>query len=182
MNRAYSEILFIITGVLAMLLLLASWGIAGNKANSRVGGGRSVWLVFFSSKDCGRCAQVKDLIDVLASEYPLKVKVFDVSNDTDYALLRRLEAIHARKKFSVPLVIVGDSILMGERRITAGLEKIVSRLARGPGASLPYLGPQHSEAPVPEGLSRCRDCERNGRPPSIEEEWGRIKHYLNKFF
>ena len=119
---------------------------------------------------------------MLASEYPLKVKTFDVSRDEDYVLLSKLEAIHARKKFAVPLVLVGDSILVGEKRIMARLEKTVSRLTRGGGGALPYLGPGHSEEKVAEDDSRCRDCERNGRPPSIEDEWGRIKRYLNKFF
>ena len=181
MTQANSARIFKIGAVLAVLVLLTSWAFARDAANSKIPRDKSVWLVFFSSKDCGRCGHVKDLIDALSGEYPLKVKTFDISRPDDYALFGRVEAIHARKKFAVPLVLVGDSILIGEKRITARLEKTVSRLTRGGGAALPYLGPQASRETADDD-SRCTDCERKGRPPSIEDEWRRIKNYLNKFF
>jgi hypothetical protein len=181
MTRIKSVRVFKTGAVLAVLALLTSWGFARDRAAHKVPGDNSVWLVFFSSKDCDRCGHVKDLIDALSGEYPLKVKTFDITRQDDYALFGRIEAIHARKKFAVPLVLVGDSILMGEKRITARLEKTVSRLTREGGSGLPYLGSRPT-GENREGDSPCPDCERKGRPPSIEDEWRRIKNYLNKFF
>ena len=62
---------------------------------------------------------------VLKARYPLRVKDFDVDKEADYALFKRIEAIHAADKFAVPLVMVGESILMGEEEITGKLEKTV---------------------------------------------------------
>ena len=71
------------------------------------------------------------------------MKSFSIDNELDYTLYARMEAIHSSDKFSVPLIIVGDDILIGEKEITAELEKKVQRLSEaGRGsASLPGKGP-----------------------------------------
>ena len=83
----------------------------------------TVGIVFFAAHDCPRCESVKDLMKILKARYALRVKDFDVDKEADYALFKRVEAIHATDKFAVPLVIVGESILMGEDEITGKLEK-----------------------------------------------------------
>jgi hypothetical protein len=149
-----------------------------------------VWIVFFSSRDCPRCQSVKPLLKALKGTYPLRTKVFDVDREKDYALLRRLEAIHSKDKFLIPLVIVGETILMGEDKIASDLEKTVRRLSRHGGASLPYLGQNKkngedrtlkTEARKKAVSSRC-PCAEEGRPPSLGDEWKKIRALLDKYF
>jgi glutaredoxin len=150
--------------------------------------GRStVWLVFFSTKDCPNCKAVKRLLRDLKKDYPIKIKAFNIEKKSHYRLFERLEAIHTTGKFSVPLILVGDSILIGEDTIVAQLESIVQRLAYAGGAGLPYLGPgfnttSHARRPAKQATrtnaSRC-DCEKKGRPPSIGEELGKIKRFVD---
>jgi len=143
----------------------------------------TVWLAFFSSKDCPHCASARELIEALENDFPLRVKAFDISLDEDYALFSRLEAIHARKRFSVPLILVGDSILMGEREIARKLEPTVRRLVRSGGACLPYLGPKKRvETSTANPSSSACNCENRRRPPSIGEEWGKIRLFIDKLF
>ncbi len=99
----------------------------------------------------------------------------------------------------MPLIMVGDSILIGENEISGKLESTVKRLARKGGSSLPYLGPPGakeksqpdprraravvgSSSPTESPRSECPTCERRGRPPSVSEELGRIRSFFQKFF
>ncbi|MFH0824801.1 MAG: hypothetical protein V2B18_18770 [Pseudomonadota bacterium] len=99
-----------------------------------------VAVLFFSSRDCHRCTHVSMLLDSLRERYPVRVKKYDIARPSDYALFEKLEAIHAEGRFDVPLVIVGDSILIGEDKIIGELETIVDRLRYSGGAGFPYLG------------------------------------------
>jgi hypothetical protein len=149
-----------------------------------------VWVVFFSSRNCPRCQDVKQLLKGLKSAYPLRVKVFDVEREKDYALLQSLEAIHSKDKFVIPLIIIGESILMGEDEIVGNLEKTVRKLSRCGGAALPYLGEKKRQARerIPRtkiqaeaASSRC-PCADEGRPPSLGDEWKKIRALLDRYF
>lgn len=109
-----------------------------------------MWIVLFASQDCPRCDAVKELLAVLSERYPVHIKAFDVGKEHDYELFRSLEQIHSEEPFGVPLVMVGEVILMGDRTIARDLEKIVDRLSRSGGAPLPYLGPEETESPRPQ--------------------------------
>ncbi|MDQ7783798.1 MAG: thioredoxin family protein [Desulfomonilaceae bacterium] len=173
---------------LAVLTALLFWWMitdahAGNKRNT-------VRLVFFSSKTCPKCDDVKQLIDVLKRRYPVKVKVFDIDVRAHYDLMERLEAIHSTEKFGVPMILVGETILIGEDRISAGLEKTVKRLAGSGGAPLPYLGPVEDAKPAaPRSADRTSrtnpapcDCEKQARPPTLGEDWEAIKRFVERWF
>jgi len=169
-------------------ILLCSWVVPDLHAGPG-GEAATVWLVFFSSRNCPKCATVKQLIRSMRKEYPLKVRLFDIGKQPDYELMERLEAIHSANKFSVPLVLVGDEILMGEDDITAHLEQTVSRLADTGGAPLPYLGPaRDSRQPATRSSrresrtdpNRC-NCEKKGRPPSVGEEWDKIMTFVGRW-
>lgn len=149
---------------------------------------KPVWVVFFYSKGCPNCEPVGEFLDVLKKSYPVRLKSFDIDNPEHYGLYQRLEEIHARGAFAVPLVMVGESILIGEREISTRLEKIVRNLSRSGGASLPYLGSDPSPVPTQSPSANrdaegapCEDCERKGRPPTIQEEWKKIKDLVNKY-
>jgi glutaredoxin len=151
---------------------------------------KTVWLVFFFSHSCPKCEPVRELLDALKSAYPIRIKSFDVEKPEAYELYRRLEAIHAKGSFAIPLVMLNNSILMGERDISAKLERMVSRLSRKGGASLPYLGPDQTDrqeataspAAKEPKRARCDHCSRNGRPPSIQEDWSKIRALIDRFF
>jgi glutaredoxin len=143
-----------------------------------------VWVVVFSSPECPHCEKAMGLIDRLKRKYPIRTKVFDIDNDHDYKIYKRLEAIRARDEFAVPLVMVGESMLMGDKEISRKLEKIVKKLARSGGSRLPYLGSAKSQDDSVDrtGDSDCDHCGRQGRPPTIGEEWRKVKGFVDKFF
>jgi glutaredoxin len=141
----------------------------------------SVAMVFFAAHDCPRCEHVKDLVKVLKARYQLKVKDFDVDKDADYALFKRVEAIHASDKFAVPLILVGESILMGEDEITGKLEKTVRKLARSGGSPFPYLGSARGNKTVAKPLASSCNCGQGG-PPQVTDELSKLRKYIEKLF
>jgi glutaredoxin len=176
---------------LALVLLLlfpAQWGV---NVWSAVPAARQrpVWLVFFFSRTCPKCEPIRDLLDALKSTYPIRIKAFDIDKPEHYDLYRRLEAIHAKDSFAVPLVMLNNSILVGEHDISTKLERMVSRLSRKGGASLPYLGPdQRRGEALPTSAAKepksapCDHCGRKGRPPTVQEEWKKIRGIIDRFF
>lgn len=170
--------------ILVLLVVLLSWNTADCAAKRDRRKPAPVWVVFFFSKDCPRCASVSRFIKILRQRYPVRLKKINIDQPREYALFERLEAIHAEERFAVPLVMVGQVILMGEDKITEQLESIVRRLSRSGGAPLPYLGPKGKNArdrvlrptrPEPR-------CEGRGRPPTIGEEWAKIKSLFRRLF
>lgn len=139
-----------------------------------------VRMVFFASPECERCTAVKQFIAGLKDTYPLSVKHFNIDRASDRAVFRSLEAIHAPGKFAVPLVLVGETILAGEDRITSELEPLVRRLARSGGAALPYLGQGLQTKPVQEKPGRCYECDQRGRPPDVRDELKRIRTFIDR--
>jgi glutaredoxin len=140
----------------------------------------TVWLVFFEAHDCPKCKAVKKLLEVVKLKYPVRIKTFDIEKNRDYALYKKLQAIHAPGAFGVPLIMLDDTILIGEDEITARLDKTVAGLVKAGGAPLPYLGPPRVAArhKKPETCN----CGESGRPPSALEQWNSLKSYLNNIF
>ncbi len=161
------------------MLGLLPWSISDSAAKRAKSG--KVGIVFFRAEDCPRCRSVKILLHGLDKMYPIHLRTFDVDRPGDYDLFEKLEAIHSEDAFAVPLVMLGESILMGEDQITNELESIVKRLSESGGAPLPYLGPAAKDRRVrKEPASPCPGCDR--RPPTLGEEWGKIKMFVDKFF
>jgi hypothetical protein len=144
----------------------------------------TVWAVFFVSHDCAKCEAAKELVEVLQLRYPLRVKRYDISKESDYAVYRAMEAIHSDKGFFVPLILVGDKILMGEHEILDNLESAVKKLHVAGGTAPPYIGPVDKKAintPVKTDTAGCPTCSK-GRPPSASEELHKVKSLLDKIF
>ncbi len=140
-----------------------------------------VWIVFFSSHDCPHCQSVSNLIRILRTKYPVAVKKFIVDRPEDYALMGRLESIHSDgKEFAVPVVIVGESILIGEQEITPKLKGIVRSLSLAGGSGLPYLGTRIAGGTVKQ--PNRRRSERDRRLPSVTEELDRLRALLDRLF
>lgn len=167
--------------VLPAILVLVGWTALAQAAASAGKQKKkgTVWLAFFSSKSCPHCDHVKELTSVLKGKYPIRVKTFDISREKDYALFTAMESIHSKEKFSVPLIIAGETILIGEKEITSRLEAEVRKLVRRGGTRLPYMGAVPGSKAGAGG--KCPDCGR-GRPPSLGEEWGKLKIIIDKLF
>jgi glutaredoxin len=194
MISSHSLRLYWLVLILTLPALLPALQSAHARAGSKPRHG-TVWIAFFSSRDCPVCKNVKRLTNSLKKKYPVRVKLFDIDKPADYALLARLEGIHTAKGFSIPLLMLGETILMGEDRISNRLEKTVRALARSGGSTLPYLGPDKkakSEPPAPvasarragtrtSASSRC-PCADSGRPPTISDEWNKISSFLDRLF
>jgi glutaredoxin len=157
------------------------WDAAGATQADGKASKRPVAIVFFAAHDCPRCENVKDLVKVLKAKYALKVKDFDIDKDSDYALFKRVEAIHASDKFAVPLILVGESILMGEDEITGKLEKTVRKLARSGGSPFPYLGSGQAKEAVAKPAASCCNCGQGG-PPEVADELSKLRKFIEKLF
>jgi hypothetical protein len=187
----------VVATVMGVALALLAAGLAalpcfakgpGEKASRKSG---SVGVVFFSSATCPRCDHVKELLQSMRGHYPLRIKKFDIEKKPHDDLFSRLEVIHGAERFAVPLVIVGDNILIGEDRIGAELEPLVRSLAKAGGAPFPYLGPQRApgrmriivDEPLPPAPAKSADCNcGKGKPPPVGEELRRVKGLLRKLF
>ncbi len=104
-----------------------------------------VKAVYFFAKDCSLCRNVDELIEALKVTYPFSVLKLDIGATRNYDLFRRLEDLHADAGFAVPMVLVGERILVGEEEIVSRLEGEVQRLSQSGGSRLPYLGPRFSQ-------------------------------------
>jgi len=173
-----------------MFRLIGAPALAFAGAEGAGGHSATIWIVFFNSRDCPQCESAKTLIDALKKSHnSIRVKSFDVEDERNYSLFKKIEGIHGREKFSVPLVIVGEHILIGPEAIEKRLEPIVTGLA-GCGAGLPYLGPQAGEkSKVPQAprktvaLTDKEDCHCDkGGPVQITDEFKKIRSLLNRWF
>lgn len=164
--------------LLMVLIFLAFFAVECLSAGRKSG---VVWVVFFASRDCPHCESARDLLRALQKKYPIRLKQFDIDRPDDYALLHKLGEIHSEKGFGVPLILVGDSIIQGEAKIIQDLEGTIRKLTKAGGAPLPYLGEKAvkpSKKKKPD--ARCIDCDR--RPPTVGEEWKKIRNLVGSFF
>lgn len=168
-------------GIVLLAVTFFCWDPAEAAQTNGKASKHPVAIVFFAAHDCPRCENVKDLVKVLKARYALKVKNFDIEKDADYALFKRVEAIHASDKFAVPLILVGESILMGEDEITGKLEKTVRRLARSGGSPFPYLGSAQAKKTVTKSAASSCNCGRGG-PPEVTDELSKLRKFIEKLF
>jgi hypothetical protein len=159
----------------------------GHSAPSSPGEKRknTVTMIFFLSRDCPKCETIKDLIEILQVKYPLRVRRFDISKEADYAVFKAVDSIHGTGSFAVPLVMLGESILIGEQEIALKLEEAVKDLTTSGGSPSPYIGPIERKPPqgrpTQKAQPRCESCSRGG-PSSLGDEWQRVRGYLDKLF
>lgn len=168
-------LLSVIVWLTFILTLIPSQVRAGKSASNEV------WIVYFGSADCPVCENVKPLLDGLVGEYDLRVRSYDITRPDDYLIFSQIESVHSEKKFSVPMVIAGDNILIGEKQIRNNLRKLVDRYRRTTGARLPYLGEAESRTSGDRTQDAdCAQCRDKGRPPSIQSELKKLKVILDK--
>lgn len=164
---------------LAVFLVLATW--LPTFAADR---DKTVWVVFFGSSECSKCESVERILEALKRHYPVKIRKFDISRDSSLRLFEKMEAIHSDGGFAIPLVMLGNTVLIGEDRIVKGIEATVRDLYFKGGSAQPYLGPQWSSAAKASSESsvkrQCDSC--GGRPPTIQEEWAKVRKFIDGLF
>jgi glutaredoxin len=98
------------------------------------------WVVvtFFTSSDCPFCENVKELLEDLKTRFPIRTDVFDINQPDGYDLFSKVGAAHKDKSFAVPLVIVGNEVMIGQSEIYGGIEKTI-RLCQTSKESVPLI-------------------------------------------
>ena len=92
----------------------------------------AIVVTVFTSSECPYCENVKELLDDLKTQVPIKTEIFDINKPDDYDLYLKIEATHKNARFAVPLVIVGNKILIGQSEIFGQLETTVKALKASP--------------------------------------------------
>ncbi len=173
------SILFVRTLTAGCLFVLASVTFSVQVAAS--GSPGDVWAVYFGSSDCTVCDHVRPLLDSLTRDEGLKIKAFDITRPEDYLVFERIESVHSANKFSVPLIIIGENILIGEKQIQKSLRKLVQRYREGNGVPLPYLGDLTSTGDGASSAQEdCKTCKDKGRPPSVQSELRKLKVFIDR--
>lgn len=158
-----------------LVFFLADTSAAGSKRKDS-----AVWLVLFFSRDCPHCERVVDLIDSLRIQYPVKALRFDVDKQTDYELFSRMQSVHSGETFSVPLVIIGSDVMVGETEISARLSDRIHELSGSGGVPLPAMvieysrkkGTDHSHGDSPSRIV--------GKDPPVDDKSGRMRITTDK--
>jgi len=180
MSSSRSVFFILLAVVVALVQAFAASGFAETRPRSQDKAGK-VWLVYFFASDCEKCGHVKTMIEALNVNYPVRVKAFDVDRKPNYELMQRLQAIHSKRRFAVPLVMLGETILIGEAEISAKLESAVRKLARSGGTPLPYLGRSPERTSPETSNAACRECDERGRPPDIADELKKIRGFFDRW-
>ena len=151
--------------ILSLLLVLL---LSAVKADEPV-----VHLLFFYSHDCDHCQVViNEVLPPLQEKYgaQLEMQSIEISDPDNYEWLLDMETVYQipPDKVGIPEVFIGDTALIGEDEIRAGLdETIASYLAAG-GVDYPA---RSGATPAPTGdaplvhlayfyQTGCRECDR----------------------
>jgi len=75
------------------------------------------WIVFFHAEGCPDCAEIEGLLDGLTSELPeTAVARYDIADQKSLRLLMELAAAYDVETSSVPVVFIGDEVVVGAGR------------------------------------------------------------------
>jgi len=75
------------------------------------------WIVVFYEEGCPNCAQIEELLEGLTSELPASaIARYDISDPEALDLLMELAEAYDVETSSVPVVFVGDEVVLGAGR------------------------------------------------------------------
>lgn len=145
-------------------------------------GSRTIQIEFFWAKDCPHCESAKTLVSELQKSHPIKVREFDIEKEADYAAFHSVQAIHKRSNLSVPLIVVGKDLLVGESEIKAHLEGRIQTLIGSSNKESQKKG--SAKKAVTESNSPPSPTKDKAKPAqdSVREEWGKMKMTIDEFF
>ncbi len=113
-----ARFLFILS--LLYTLLLGGVGLAQTPSPSNQ-------IYFFYAQDCEPCQTIlQGYLPTLKPMYPfLEIKTFDVGRPAHYESLSRLENQFGKKESELPVVIIGNHLLSGEREVMEKLNPLI---------------------------------------------------------
>lgn len=99
-------------------------GVPGTENNPSSG---NLTVFFFYGEECAHCHAVMPLVINLTKKYPdVEFQILEIwHNQQNYALYSKMNAELKNTYEGIPEVIVGDTILFGERDIPAKLEMTI---------------------------------------------------------
>lgn len=105
---------------------------------------RGVWATtpevafyLFYVPDCYQCQAVKeDLIPRLRESHNLRVHQLDMDEMKNYIILTEFEKQYGRDDTDVPVVVIGDDLLSGEKEVHEHLEEVIKKYEQAGGVKL----------------------------------------------
>lgn len=134
------------SGILVLLLLLALVPAVLAESNSTGlsnSSGNTVTLYLFESSTCVHCANAEEAIHTLMAKYP-SVRLVDMevsANATNRMLFESVSQKFGIADPGVPMLLVGNRVLLGDVEIRKNLEAIIVAEERNASVSEPATGP-----------------------------------------
>ncbi|MDQ1238476.1 MAG: hypothetical protein QG577_661 [Thermodesulfobacteriota bacterium] len=143
---------------------------------------RAIQIEFFWSKDCPHCESVKAILVDLQKSYGIKVKEFDIDQEEHYTAFNRLQSSHKKRDLSVPLIVIGKDLLVGESDIKSRLEEKIRSLisTTPPGSS--KVGTPKKTGKTDRAATTGAGSKTKALPDSTKEDWGKMKMTIDEFF
>jgi thiol-disulfide isomerase/thioredoxin len=87
----------------------------------------SLQIYYFFSQDCQPCQTIlQGYLPTLKPIYPfVEIKTFDVGNPAYYEVLLKLENRFSKKESELPVVLIGNHLLSGEREVMEKLDPLI---------------------------------------------------------
>lgn len=161
---------FVLTKFIILSCLLFNVGFAQASSESNSDSDNTIVVTFFESSDCPFCENVKELVDDLKTQLPIKTKIFDINRPDDYDLFSKIEATRSPMKFAVPLVIVGDTVLMGQSEIFSKLEDTIKRLQAS--------NLENSKAPSKKNPPKITGDPKRDQPVPVSAQQEQTSHKI----
>ncbi len=134
----------------------------------------TIQIYLFYAVDCPECQGIlQKFVPGLKSSYPfLDIQTFDIENPAYYEALTRLEEKFNRRGNELPVLLIGDHLLSGQKEITQRLDLlIVEYQMKGVNTSLPPLEIHSTATSSAKALAvdliyfyqkGCQKCDRAG--------------------
>jgi len=110
-------------------------------------------IYFFYAQDCQPCQTIlQGYLPTLKPIYPfVEIKTFDVGNPVYYEVLLKLENRFNKKESELPVVLIGNHLLSGEREVMEKLTPlIIEYQAKGEIPTPPIEIPSATASPTPK--------------------------------
>jgi glutaredoxin len=176
-RSSYVHRLSVVVGLLSVIFLACGELDVFAKPAARV-----IQIEFFWSKDCPHCESVKALLGDLQKSYGIKVKEFDIDQEAHYTAFNRLQSSHKKRDLSVPLIVMGKDLLVGESDIKSRLEEKIRSLisTTPPGSSTG--GTAKKTGKTDRAATMGAGSKTKALPDSTKEDWGKMKMTIDEFF
>lgn len=108
-------------------------------------------IYFFYAQDCEPCQTIlQNYLPTLKPMYPfLEIKIYDIGNPAYYEALSKLENRFGKKESGLPVLLVGEHLLSGEREVMERLDVLLSEYQVKGGIPTPTVDIPSTVASIP---------------------------------